>query len=337
METVHAETLRSHKRQKKLRTRVEFYLRSVSRRWKSGVLGADRVQTLIGLQEHGCTLYDLPNLHAKIVLVPGSFASIGSQNVTKRGTLNREATSVFTRTEAVAAIEEAIRPWLDERQPITREMIDEMNAALPPLIEAMRRVQLACNALDEKWREKERLRAEERLAQERRNAELKAEKQLRSALACKIAVVMMDIESIREQDDYEIARSLIESSAWWLTHPYGPCLARGHCDRLKGSSGFWRIEFGSNSLHVSVAIRRSLETLESWLRRKMSQEKVSIAQLRASLVHAVSGSVSHVNGQSYDDYPIKGGYLRFGGTGIRVGSFVDRFLNIIGILDQFPA
>ena len=204
-------------------------------------------------------VYQLPNLHAKIVLIPDIFASIGSQNITKRGTLNREATSVFTRPEAVATIREAIRPWLDERQPISREMIDEMDAALPPLIEAMQSAAPA--TLDAKLREKERLRAEERLAQERRNAELKAEEQVRVARICKILGLKMQIESIREQDDYQIARSLIRSSVWWLTQRYGPALARRHCDRLQGSNGCWRIEFGSNAFLVSAAIRRCLETL----------------------------------------------------------------------------
>jgi hypothetical protein len=215
-------------------------------------------------------------------------------------------------------------------------MIDEMNAALPPLIEAMRRVQFACDALDEKLREKERLRAEERLAQERRDAELKAEEQVRIARICKILALKMEIESIREQDDYQIARSLIESSAWWLTHRHGPVLAPAHCNHLKGSNGDRWIAFGSNVFLVSVAIKGCLATLETWLNQKMSRETVSIAQLRASLRHAVSGSVSHLNGRPYDYYPIRDGYLTFGSTGIRVEGFVDHFLSKVSICGQFP-
>src|SRR5581483_516001 len=47
--------------------------------------GASSINTLKTLQEHKYAVYELGNLHAKIIIVDGSFASIGSQNLTKKG------------------------------------------------------------------------------------------------------------------------------------------------------------------------------------------------------------------------------------------------------------
>src|SRR5262249_19530750 len=82
--------------------RCEVYTRFRAEDFAAGV---SSIRTLGRLQEHGCALYDLPSLHAKILLVAGVFASIGSQNVTRQGTVNKEATTVFTDSEAVAAIQ----------------------------------------------------------------------------------------------------------------------------------------------------------------------------------------------------------------------------------------
>src|SRR4051812_20475419 len=116
-------------RRKRLRTQVDVYLCDVCRRWKKEseqadrvvvlspylthaaekiletpggrcevytvfqaenfVSGASSIHTLLKLKEHGCSLFHLPDLHAKIVLVPGQFASIGSQNLTRRGKRNK--------------------------------------------------------------------------------------------------------------------------------------------------------------------------------------------------------------------------------------------------------
>src|SRR4051812_12680474 len=58
--------------------------------------GASSLDTLKSLQERGARLFDLAKLHAKILLVPGKFASVGSQNFTGNGRRNKEATITFT-------------------------------------------------------------------------------------------------------------------------------------------------------------------------------------------------------------------------------------------------
>ena len=308
-------------------TDVEFYLRSVARRWKREIEGSDRVvllspylssktaeavikavpgescdiytvfkaenfasrassiHTLVKLRRHGCSLYDLPNLHAKIVLVPGSFASIGSQNATRQGTLNREATAVFTDPKAVAVIETLIRPWLDLGRAITDDMIDDILLALPPLIKAMRKVQRACEAFDERERvdeqrrvgerarreeerksreDEERKRCEEECARRadeerlRREAELERLKQERLALFHRHASeVKQRLQRICDGGsvDHSTASSFVANSTWWLTHRHGPVRAPKYGDHLVGS-GNWRVDFGANSFHVAYALQQ---------------------------------------------------------------------------------
>lgn len=104
--------------------------------------GASSLPTLIKLMEQGHQLFHLPDLHAKIILAPGEFASIGSQNLTSRGTRNKEATVAFQDPANLKKLEKNIQPWLLERVPITPKMIADMEELLPPV----RRLYLAAQA-----------------------------------------------------------------------------------------------------------------------------------------------------------------------------------------------
>src|SRR5690349_19158694 len=53
--------------------------------------GASSLKALKTCLRSGHALYALPKLHAKMMLVPGQFASIGSQNLTRGGTVNKES------------------------------------------------------------------------------------------------------------------------------------------------------------------------------------------------------------------------------------------------------
>ena len=234
------------------------------------VSGASSIRTLMKLQEHGCSLYHLPDLHAKLVLVPGDFASIGSQNVTSRGKKNKEATTIFTEEYTVQGIEDMVGPWLEEGLPITSEMIDEVNLALRPLISTMRKVQRACKALDDRVWEEERLRTAERERIEKEekleSGRLKAKEQFK-ILSQKTEMVKAGLESLleRDSDNRMIARDLVSASAWWLTHPRGPVRAPKHSSNIDGSGGHWEIDFGANTLNLSYIIKVSKAVLTAWL------------------------------------------------------------------------
>jgi len=371
-----------------LRTDVEFYLRSVARRWKREVEGSERVlvlspyltsktaemvlrttpgdrcdvytvfnaenfaseassiHTLMKLQEHGCSLYDLPDLHAKIVLVPGTFASIGSQNATRQGTRNKEATSVFTDPDAVAVVSAMVDPWLDERRPITADMIDDMNLALPPLIRAMRKARRACQALDENLREDDRLRTEKeraRLAEEERlrlETELRRiEEERREQLRRNISEVRQQVQAICRDGsvDWATAARFVAASTWWLTHRSGPVRAPRNKHRLIGGDGNWKIEFGSNTFHVAYAIKECASSLERWLNRKHSGEVVTVDELQEALRCDVRGAVSNHRGDMYYEYSIDGNDMKLGATSVDVADFIRCFLSDTGVLEHFPS
>ncbi len=135
---------------------------------------ASSIQTLQKLCEHGCSLYHLPDVHAKIVLVPGSFVSVGSQNLTRRGRTNKEATCAFDAPEAASIVEELVSPWLAEAKPITFDMINEIKLGLEPLLAAMRNVQRRCTRLELRiwWAEIVRNEELNRIEAERQAEEL---------------------------------------------------------------------------------------------------------------------------------------------------------------------
>jgi len=84
----------------------------------------------------GYEIYYLQNLHAKIVLVDDDFASIGSQNITQNGTINKESNIILTDTNSIGEIKFEIKKWISERKKITSEMIDEMEEIIEPYLKA---------------------------------------------------------------------------------------------------------------------------------------------------------------------------------------------------------
>lgn len=103
--------------------------------------GASSLKTLRALMNKGHRLFHLAGLHAKLFLIPGAFASIGSQNLTWGGTRNREASAVTRRPELLKSLEHDLVKWTDERAEISAEMVEDMEDILgdiEPLYRAAR-------------------------------------------------------------------------------------------------------------------------------------------------------------------------------------------------------
>lgn len=115
---------------------------------------ASSLETLCLLMDRGHKLFHVTNLHAKVFLIPGQFASIGSQNLTLGGTTNREASVVLQDVKHLKMLEKKLAPWISERTEITRDMLGEMAeivAEISPLFEAARQaVQAAENQRQER-------------------------------------------------------------------------------------------------------------------------------------------------------------------------------------------
>jgi len=90
------------------------------------ISGASSLKTLKCLYDKGCKLYHLPRLHAKIIISPGRFATIGSQNLTRNGVKNKEASVITFDVKEVNKIEELLNQWIPQRKCITSEMIQHL-------------------------------------------------------------------------------------------------------------------------------------------------------------------------------------------------------------------
>ena len=125
------------------------------------------------------------------MLVPGSFVSVGSQNLTRRGKSNKEATCAFDSPEAASIVEELVGPWLAEAKPISFEMIDQIILGLEPLLASMRKLQRRCTRLELKvwWSEIARNEELNRIEAERQGEESarKAEHERRSQSEWKVS------------------------------------------------------------------------------------------------------------------------------------------------------
>lgn len=90
------------------------------------VAGASSLKTFKKLCKTGCKIYHLPRLHAKMVIAPGKFATIGSQNLTRNGVNNKEASMITFDEKEIYKIENAIDKWVVQRQRITLQMIESL-------------------------------------------------------------------------------------------------------------------------------------------------------------------------------------------------------------------
>lgn len=95
--------------------------------------GASSIAALERLLKSGHQLYAVPELHAKVMLVGDSFATVGSQNLTRRGQRSKEATAAFVDATHIERIRAVVQPWIDDAEPISMFMIQRMKSRLPAL------------------------------------------------------------------------------------------------------------------------------------------------------------------------------------------------------------
>ncbi len=88
------------------------------------------IRDLVGA---GHQVFHLPGLHAKVLIAGDRLASVGSQNMTVRGTKNRELTFIAYEKALVERAHRKVALWLDQATPITLKMIEDMVAMLPEL------------------------------------------------------------------------------------------------------------------------------------------------------------------------------------------------------------
>lgn len=124
--------------------------------------GASSLKTLKNLARAGHELFHLDDLHAKVFLVPGKFASIGSQNLTRNGTRRKEAGTALSNIDSVAIVERETLKWLEEATPITAEMIGDMEKELGALAKKFRAARREATKLDREVRDRQAARVREK-------------------------------------------------------------------------------------------------------------------------------------------------------------------------------
>lgn len=95
--------------------------------------GSSSLHALKYLHRKGFKLYHLPHVHAKVFLSKNKFASIGSQNITSMGNLNREASTCYIQKDELIYIENCLASWKLHGTPITIDMINDYINVIQPL------------------------------------------------------------------------------------------------------------------------------------------------------------------------------------------------------------
>jgi hypothetical protein len=119
--------------------------------------GASQIETLRRLAESGHRVFHLPGLHAKVVLTK-STATVGSQNLTRGGEANREATVIMHDRKTVGDLRREVAKWLSSARPIPIERIRDMEQSLPAIRKAFRAFKDRADRLDKSVAETARKR-----------------------------------------------------------------------------------------------------------------------------------------------------------------------------------
>lgn len=110
--------------------------------------------------ENGHSVFHVPRLHAKIVLVPGVFASVGSQNLTHGGTRNKEASVALTDPPSLHRVEQKLAAWVHGSELVTMAQIENMEEAVAAAEAVAKKLRAAIRSANEQVRERHREREE---------------------------------------------------------------------------------------------------------------------------------------------------------------------------------
>ena len=290
--------------------------------------GASSVKTLRNLFDAGYALFHLPRLHAKVVLVSGKLATIGSQNLTANGIRNREASLLINSQNEVREIEGALEPWLVERQTISAEMISDIERLLPQVRRLFLSSRRAASDLEKKIWSFESTR-EQQKEEERKRSNRRIQRRNRRIAEARTRVTPF-VE--RTNISRELAARFVRESAWSYFNPHRERIpAPRHSKNMYGVDGDWKVEFG-NIFLVGRAISRCAQTIDQYLTTIKQGNYCNRDKLVNKLRLDVRGAVATRNGYEYREYyPVEGSDMMFGNQSIGVDDFVQFALDIWNI------
>ncbi len=319
---------------------------------KNFVSGGSSIKTLRLLQERGFQLYHLPRLHAKMLIVSGKFASIGSQNLTNNGVRNKEASIVIYDSLEVDKIMKLVNKWLMQKQKISNHMIEKVEKNLLSLRRKICPIWRESNDLEiEIWQdEAQRLEKEQIKTKQKLEMQSKKKKQIGEPEKFKILLQkdqkwqqILDEAKNRviqiaefENVDRSVAEKFIANSVYWYDHPCGrPVEAPGHINNIYGSEKNWRIDFGANTFLISNAIVRCQKKMILFLDRLDSGYYINLIDLRNALEFCLRSAVANYEGHKYESlYPLvedkyHNKYMKFGSQAIRTDYFINEIFKLV--------
>lgn len=300
--------------------------------------GASSLATVRLLVERNYPLYDVPRLHAKVFEHPQGFATIGSQNLTQRGTLNREATVVIRDEGALEKLRTQLDQWVLDRRPITLEMIAHAEAAIVDLERAFKSLQQACLKI-----ELEAFEAQERRDAEAQRAAKQAE-QLRRVEALRLSLRLSNYKRERAErlaklgGEGPVPRDACYQVAWnamdWKIAGR-ISRARKDANHLWDGPHGWEIRLGrtaANRFGVELAIRWCRERLmKLYPEEEMRTDNLSEAEVGELECLVRCAIIGHDDELYYASYPLSpDGRLWLGNHGVNPKRTVAAILAFAG-------
>lgn len=147
------------------------------------------------------------------------------------------------------------------------------------------------------------------------------------------------LEGTGDEVPHDLARRLVEASAWWLTHGSGnPVRAPGHADRLRMAGCGWCVTFGANTFAAGRVLARArdyaVEIYNLAEAGRLPPESEMKERLRAIPPRCVIASW----GEFHDHDPVNGaGELVFGAQAIDVNDCVGVLMAVTGLDDLLAA
>ena len=237
---------------------------------------ASSIHALEALQKAGHPLFEVPGLHAKIIIAGGQLATVGSQNLTAGGTRNREATVIITDPEEIERLKRQTDRWVADARPITSEMIADVKAILGPIQRAMKKVQRACRDAERQVVETELMRSVELKKREAAAETLRLEA-VRSRDAALQAARAAQLAAYQKERGYRllemgagsfvphrICRSVLWNATQWERTPGDFVHACKDANNMKRGAYGYELALGSNRFLVELGIKRVREKIESW-------------------------------------------------------------------------
>jgi hypothetical protein len=281
----------------------------------SFVTGASSIETLRQLLDQGFPLFHVDNLHAKIVLVAGSEATIGSQNVTAAGVSKREATVAIRDSQRVADLERMVGPWIETRRPVTKDELAEIAQQIEPIRRRYHAI-------------KREVRDAEKVIARNRESRRESERVLRE----QVAQVVERLSGYKgKQIPLSLAKELISGSIWWKDSPHGRVPAPGRIKQIETYDGIIALQFGRNRFEISRAISLCAQQSLRFIEELKKGSALSFLDFQRRLYEPVASAFIAPVSHRYCSYPIKDEGLKLGSQFINLREFTEIFLDKTGV------